>query len=220
MPSDNHSPHGPGGAANGRRRSAPRAGARVAVLFWKAIAWVSARLRGHVVRIVGGPARARVIGLFGGVLALSSAQIATVGAVAPQLEHSLHISNTQIGLLNSVALLIGAVAVLPVGMLVDRFRRIPMLAGSMILWSVTTFLGAVAPSYSLLLLSRVGLGAVAATAGPAIASLTGDYFPSRERAVVYGYILSGEIAGTAVGFIVSGTIASAISWRASFIVLA
>jgi MFS family permease len=170
--------------------------------------------------MVGGPARARVIALFGGVLALSSAQIATVGAVAPQLEHSLHIGNTKIGLLNSVALLIGAVAVLPVGLLVDRFRRIPMLAVSMVLWSLATIAGAIASSYSLLLLSRVGLGAVAATAGPAIASLTGDYFPSRERARVYGYILSGEIAGTAAGFIVSGTLASLFSWRVAFFVLA
>jgi MFS family permease len=184
------------------------------------LAWLGRRLRGRVVKYVGGPARARVIALFGGVLALSSAQIATIGAVAPQLERALHIGNTKIGLLNSVALLIGAVAVIPVGLLVDRARRIPMLAVSMIFWSVTTLLGAFASSYSLLLLSRVGLGAVAATAGPAIASLTGDYFPSRERARVYGYILSGEIAGTAMGFIVSGTLASAVSWRAAFIVLA
>jgi MFS family permease len=185
-----------------------------------ALAWLGRRVRGRVVSYVGGPARARVIGLFGGVLALSSAQIATVGAVAPQLERALHIGNTKIGLLNSVALLIGAVAVIPVGLLVDRARRIPMLALSMVLWSVTTVLGAVASSYSALLLSRVGLGAVAATAGPAIASLTGDYFPSRERGRVYGYILAGEIAGTAAGFIVSGTLASAFSWRVAFFVLA
>ncbi len=185
-----------------------------------ALSWIGRRLRGRVVKYVGGPARARVIGLFGGVLALSSAQIATVGAVAPQLENALHIGNTKIGLLNSVALLVGAAAVLPVGLLVDRFRRIPMLALSMVLWSATTILGAVASSYSALLLSRVGLGAVAATAGPAIASLTGDYFPARERALVYGYILSGEIAGTAAGFIISGTLASAFSWRVAFFVLA
>jgi MFS family permease len=185
-----------------------------------AFGWLGRRLRGRVVSYVGGPARARVIGLFGGVLALSSAQIATVGAVAPQLERALHIGNTKIGLLNSVALLVGALAVVPVGLLVDRVRRIPVLAMSMILWSVTTVLGAFAPSYSTLLLSRVGLGAVAATAGPAIASLTGDYFPSRERGRVYGYILSGEIAGTAAGFIVSGTLASAFSWRVAFFVLA
>jgi MFS family permease len=189
------------------------------VLFGQLLAWLGRRAGGRVVSFVGGPARARVILLFGGVLALSSAQIATVGAVAPQLEASLHIGNTKIGLLNSVALLVGAIAVIPVGSLVDRFPRIPMLAGSMVLWSICTILGAFAPSYGLLLLTRVGLGGVAATAGPAIASLTGDYFPSRERARVYGYILSGEIAGTAIGFIVSGTIASAISWRAAFFVL-
>ena len=175
---------------------------------------------GRVVDLVGGPARARVITLFGCVLALNSAQIATVGAVAPQLESSLHIGNTKIGLLNSVALLAGAVAVLPVGMLVDRTRRIPLLAGSILLWSGATLLGAVAHSYSGLLLTRVGLGAVAATAGPAVASLTGDYFPSRERGRIYGYILSGEIGGTAIGFVVSGAVASILSWRVALVLLA
>jgi MFS family permease len=179
-----------------------------------------ALLRGQVVELVGGPARARVIALFGGVLALNSAQIATVGAVAPELERSLHIGNTKIGLLNSVALLIGAVAVIPVGLLVDRARRVPLLAASILLWSFATLLGAFAHSYSDLLLTRVGLGAVAATAGPAIASLTGDYFPASERGRIYGYVLSGEIAGTAAGFIVSGTLASILSWRVALFVLA
>ncbi|MGD1057436.1 MAG: MFS transporter [Solirubrobacteraceae bacterium] len=193
---------------------------RIFLACMRGLRWLGRVLRGQVVEFVGGPARARVITLFGGVLALSSAQIATVGAVAPQLERSLHIGNTKIGLLNSVALLIGAVAVIPVGLLVDRVRRIPVLAASILLWSITTLLGAFAHSYSTLLLTRVGLGAVAATAGPAIASLTGDYFPSSERGRVYGYILSGEIAGTAVGFIVSGTLASVFSWRVAFAVLA
>ncbi len=197
-----------------------RTSVRILVAILRTLNWIGARFRGRVVRAVGGPARARVIALFGAVLALSSAQIATVGAVAPQLEQALHIGNTKIGLLNSVALLVGAVAVLPVGLLVDRIQRIPMLALSMLLWSGTTILGAVASSYSMLLLTRVGLGAVAATAGPAIASLTGDYFPAHERARVYGYILSGEIAGTAAGFIVSGTLASVFSWRVAFFVLA
>lgn len=193
---------------------------RVVLAVMRGVRWLGRLLRGQVVELVGGPARARVIVLFACVLALSSAQIATVGAVAPQLERSLHIGNTKIGLLNSVALLIGAVAVIPVGLLVDRARRIPILAASIVLWSVATLLAAVAHSYSSLLLTRVGLGAVAATAGPAIASLTGDYFPSRERGRIYGYILSGEIAGTAVGFVVSGTVASVFSWRVAFGLLA
>jgi MFS family permease len=181
--------------------------------------WVGRLVRGEVVKRVGGPARARVITLFGAVLALNGADTATVGAVAPQLEHALRIGNTKIGLLSSVALLVGAVFTIPVGLLVDRIKRIPMLSLSIVLWSVASLGSAFAGSYSTLLLSRLFLGAVTATAGPAIASLTGDYFPARERGRVYAYILGGEIAGTAVGFIISGTVAG-ITWRAAFLLLA
>jgi MFS family permease len=182
--------------------------------------WLARLIRGEVVKRVGGPARARVIALFAAVLALSGADSATVGAVAPQLEASLHIGNTQIGLLTSVSLLVGAVFTIPVGLLVDRSRRLPLLAVSIVMWSAASLLSAFSGHYSTLLLTRLLLGAVTATAGPAIASLTGDYFPARERGRIYGYILGGEIAGTAVGFIVSGSLASLISWRAAFVVLA
>ncbi len=82
--------------------------------------------------------------LFGAVLALNGADTATVGAVAPQLEHALHIGNTKIGLLSSVALLVGAVFTIPVGLLVDRIKRIPMLSVSIVLWSVASLLSAFA----------------------------------------------------------------------------
>jgi MFS family permease len=182
--------------------------------------WTGRFVRGEVVKRVGGPARARVITLFGLVLALNGADTATVGAVAPQLEQSLSIGNTKIGLLSAVTLLTGAVFTIPVGLLVDRIKRMPMLSLSIVLWSIASLLSAFAGSYSSLLLTRVLLGAVVATAGPAIASLTGDYFPARERGQVYAYILGGEIAGTAVGFIISSTVASLISWRAAFFLLA
>ncbi|MDQ6816269.1 MAG: MFS transporter [Actinomycetota bacterium] len=186
----------------------------------RAAGWVWMRVRGQVVVLVGGPARAKVIVLFGAVLALNGADTATIGAAAPQLEHALHIGNTKVGLLSSVALLVGAVFVVPVGMLVDRFKRMPMLSISIVLWSIASLLSGLAGSYGTLLLTRLALGAVTATAGPAIASLTGDYFPAAERGKVYAYILGGEIAGTAAGFILTGTVASVISWRAAFILLA
>jgi len=170
-------------------------------------------VQGRVVRHVGGPARARVIGLFGAVLALATADAATVGAIAPQLKSALHINFAEIGLLSTVALLVGAVFVAPVGMLVDRVKRIPLLSASIVLWSVASLASAFAGSYGALLLTRLALGA-------ASASLTGDYFPASERGRVYSYILAGEVAGTAAGFIVSGTVASVISWRAAFVLMA
>jgi MFS family permease len=194
----------------------PRAGRAGA----NATRWAWRHLRGQVVKRVGGPARARVITLFGAVLALSGADAATVGAVAPQLEESRHIGNTEIGLLSSVALLVGAVFTIPIGLYVDRFKRMPMLAISIVLWSVASLFSAFAGSYDSLLLTRLLLGAVTASAGPAIASLIGDYFPARERGRVWAYVLGGEIAGTAFGFIISGSVASLIDWRAAFVLLA
>jgi MFS family permease len=182
--------------------------------------WTGRKVRGEVVRRVGGTARARVIVLFGLVLALNGADTATVGAIAVPLQHSLHIGLAKIGLLSSVSLLVGAVATIPVGMYVDKVKRIPLLSASIVMWSIASLLSAFAGSYSTLLLTRLLLGAVVATAGPAIASLTGDYFPAKERGQIYAYILGGEIAGNAVGFIVCGSVASAINWRAAFVLLA
>src|ERR1700747_1026178 len=173
--------------------------ARAARAAGRAARWGGRAARGEVVRRVGGPARARVIVLFGAVLALNGADTATVGAVAPQLESALHIGNTKIGLLASVSLLVGAVFTIPVGLLVDRYKRMPLLAGSIVLWSIASLLSAFSNTYSGLLLTRLLLGAVAATAGPAIASLTGDYFPARAGGRSYSYLLGGELAGTAVG---------------------
>jgi MFS family permease len=200
--------------------SALRTSRSVAAAIMRALRWVGRHIQGRVEHVVGGPARTRVVVLFAGVLALSSAQIATVGSVAPQLQSSLHLDNYKIGLLNSVTLIVAAVAVIPTGLVVDRIKRIPILSISIVLWSVATLLGALANSYGTLLLTRVVLGVVSATAGPAIASLTGDYFPSDERGRVYGYILTGEILGTAVGFVVCGNVAGAFGWRAAFWVLA
>ncbi len=181
--------------------------------------WIGRAVRGEVVRRVGGPARARVIVLFALVLALNGADASTVGAIAPQLESGLKISVTQIGLLASVSLLVGAVFTIPVGLLVDRTRRMPILTVSIVLWSLASLFSAFAGGFSTLLLTRLALGAVTAAAGPAIASLTGDYFGAGERGRIWSYILVGEAAGTAFGFIISGLVASAIDWRAAFVVL-
>jgi MFS family permease len=189
-------------------------------LLARAARAIGRAVRRQVVRRVGGPARARVITLFAIVLALNGADASTVGAIAPQLESGLHIDNTDLGLLSSVSLLVGALATIPVGLLVDRTKRIPLLALTIVLWSIASLFSAAAGSFSSLLLSRLALGAVAASAGPAISSLTGDYFAADERGRIWSYILVGEAAGTAFGFIVSGFVASLVGWRAAFFVLA
>lgn len=167
-------------------------------------------------RDVGGAVRLRVIALFACVLMLNSADAGTVGAVAPELERSLHISNTELGLIAGVAALAGALATFPVGVLTDRVHRVHLLAGSIVFWSAAMLASAFAPSFLVLVLTRVALGAVTATGGPTLASLTGDFFPAGERAKVWGMILTGELVGQGIGVGVSGNLASVLSWRYAF----
>ncbi len=167
----------------------------------------------------GGPARARVILLLAAVLALSSADASTVGASATELRSALHIGNSEIGLLVSVTAVVGAIFSVPFGVLVDRFHRIGLLVGAMLLWGVAMLASAAVSTFGALLIVRLFLGAVTAVAGPAVASLVGDYFPSGERGKIYGYILGGELIGAGVGFFITGDVA-ALSWRAAFVILA
>ena len=169
--------------------------------------------------ILGGPTRTRIVAVLAGVLALSSADAATVGASAIELRQHLHIDNTDIGLLVAVSSLVGAIAAVPFGVLADRVRRTWTLSATVVLWGVTMLWSATAGSFGKLLLARLALGLVTAAAGPIVASLVGDYFPSRERGRIYSFILTGELVGAGAGFAITGDIA-ALSWRAAFVILA
>ncbi|HTT90679.1 MAG TPA: MFS transporter [Acidimicrobiales bacterium] len=168
---------------------------------------------------LGGPLRVRVIVVLACVLALSSADSATVGASAIALRHSLKIDNTDIGLLVAVSAGVAAVFSLPFGILADRVQRTPMLAIAIVTWGAAMVWSATTSSFGRLLVARLALGAVTAAAGPIVASLVGDWFNGHERGQIYSYILTGELLGAGIGFVVTGDISS-ISWRAAFLILA
>jgi MFS family permease len=169
--------------------------------------------------VFGGPARSRVIIVVGGVLALSSADTATVGASATSLRNALHISNADIGLLVAVNAVVAAIASIPFGVLADRLRRTTTLGLSIVLWGACMIWSATAQSFGGLLITRLALGIATAASGPVVASMLGDWFVSAERGRIWSYVLTGELLGAGVGFAVTGDIA-ALSWRAAFVILA
>lgn len=169
---------------------------------------------------VGGAAAFRIVVLLACVLGLGSADQGTLGAVAPPLEQDLGIGNAEIGVLASVVSAIGLLTTVPAGAITDRARRTRLLAATILLTSLAMVANGAAQSYEMLLISRLGLGAVSAAMAPAVASLVGDYFPAGKRGRVYGFILAGELLGTGFGYIVAGGIAAVLSWRWSFWVLA
>jgi MFS family permease len=180
---------------------------------------VASALARRLTVALGGRERTRVIVVLAAVLGLSGADAATVGASASELRHGLHITNTDIGLLVAVSSLVGAIATLPFGVLADRVTRTKVLGATIVLWGAAMLWSATAADFGNLLLARLFLGAVTASAGPMVASLVGDWFGSWERGRIYGVILAGEYLGAGAGFAVTGNIA-ALSWRAAFVILA
>lgn len=153
------------------------------------------------------------------VLALGSADQGALGAAAIPIEHGLSIGNAEIGVLAAVVPAVGLITTLPAGVLTDRIRRTRLLTFALSFSAAAMFVNGAAPTYHLLLVSRVAFGAFTAALAPVVASLIGDYFPAGARGRAYGFVLSGELLGTGFGYVVCGGVAAIISWRWSFWVL-
>lgn len=153
------------------------------------------------------------------MLGLQSADGGVVGASTVPLKAAFGLHNAQVGLLLTVTTVVGAVAALPAGVLVDRVSRVRVLAAVMVLWSAASAAGGLATSFRMLLISRAALGALIAFGAPAIASLLGDSFPPAARARVYSRVLCGQLGGAGAGVVVSASLAG-WSWRAPFLALA
>jgi predicted MFS family arabinose efflux permease len=150
------------------------------------------------------------------VLALDSADKGVIGATAMDLQDAFSVGPTGIGFLLTVSSLVAVAATIPFGMLVDRVSRVHLLFVVVLSWGVAMIAGATASSYLWLLGSRLLLGAAAAVAYPAVASLVGDWFPGSERGRVLGLIAAGELVGTGLGLLIAGGTAVVVSWRLSF----
>lgn len=169
---------------------------------------------------VGGPARRRIILLFGSILGLQAADIGAVGALAAPLEKGFHINNTDVGLLVTATTLVGCLATLPFGTVSDRYSRSRLLQIVVALWAVATLVSSLSVSFGMLLVTRLALGGVIAAAGPALASLFGDLVRGDERSRLWGYVLTGELVGAGIGILVAGGLSGSFGWRFAMGILA
>jgi len=173
----------------------------------------------RAVEWAGGRARLEVVLLLAAILGLDSAEKSAVSAVAGQLKQVFGLDNTDIGILVAASSLVGALFTLPIGTLVDRLNRKIVVLAAIALWTAAVVVSGMASSFTMLLMTRMLLGAVTAAAAPTVASLVGDFFPPEERARIYGAVLGGELVGIGIGFSLSGEISMLLGWRWSFYVL-
>lgn len=142
------------------------------------------------------------------------------GALAEPVRKEFHLTDTQIGLLGSLFIWLYALVGVPLGSVADRWSRKKLLAGGIVIWSALTGLTALAATYTMLLLTRLGFGVGEAAVAPTATSWIGDLFPASKRAAPLALFMIGVPMGGALAFFFSGPVAQAFGWRAAMVVAA
>ena len=142
------------------------------------------------------------------------------GALVEPMRKEFHLSDMQIGLLGSVFIWLYALMGVPLGRIADSGSRKMLLAWGLVVWASLTACAAIATNYSVLLISRVGVGLGEATCAPAATSWLGDLFPVEKRSRVLALFMLGVPFGGALAYFSSGPLAEAHGWRAAMVLAA
>lgn len=141
-------------------------------------------------------------------------------AVAPLLIEDLGLSRAQIGLLVGIAfILVYALGMLVLGVLADRVSRPRLMAGGLAGWSVATALTGTASGFSALATWRALIGVGEATLPATALSMIGDRVPPHRVGLANGIFYAGLPVGYALSFVLAGTVAPVLGWRACFLTL-
>ena len=143
-----------------------------------------------------------------------------IASLAPLLIKDLGINRAQIGILTGFGFVFFYTFVgLFLGMVADRYRRLPLIAAGLALWSAMTALSGWARSFVQLAIPRIFVGVGEATLTPAAISMLGDAFPTRRLGLAVGVYYAGIPLGLATAMISSSYIAPRYGWRFSFFAL-
>lgn len=143
-----------------------------------------------------------------------------VGILAPLIQKDLNLTDTQLGLLGGIAFaLLYSLLGLPVARLADRYKRVNILTGAVVLWSAFTALCGAASNFFTLFLMRIGVGVGEAGGTAPSYSLISDIFPQHQRGRALSVFFLGSQLGGALGIVLGGHLAPELGWRATFVVI-
>ena len=158
-----------------------------------------------------------------------------LGLLVPFIKADLKINDTLVGLLAGTAFAIFyAVMGLPLGRVADSANRRNLISISIAFWSIFTAGCAMARSYAMLFLARMGVGIGEAGLNPASFSILSDLFPKERLGAALSVFYIGNLLGSSLALIVGGSVVQAVtrqpeitlpllgtmaSWRATFLIL-
>ncbi|CAN5385427.1 MFS transporter [soil metagenome] len=140
--------------------------------------------------------------------------------LAQPVKASLHLSDTQLGMLGGLAFaILYSTLAIPLALIADRTSRSWVITISLGVWSAFTALSGIAQNFTQMFLFRLGVGVGEAGGVAPSYALIGDYYPAEKRARALSIYSLGIPVGAAMGALLGGYIAQNIAWRSAFIVV-
>ena len=156
-----------------------------------------------------------VVGVFFVFMLLHQSDKLLIGPLTTPIMAHFGINRAQMGFVTTGALIVGAIFYPLWGYLYDRFSRSKLLALASLIWGSTTWLSAIAPTYSSFLATRASTG-IDDSSYPGLYSLIADYFLPEVRGKIYGLLELTMPIGYLVGMILGLFLGNVIGWRGVF----
>jgi MFS family permease len=167
------------------------------------------------------PGARRALALLLGLNLLCYLDRYILAAVEPQIRATFFAAGdpdamAKTGLL-ATAFLVSYMVLSPLfGWLADRHSRWAIIAFGVAVWSLATFGSGWAPTFGILMLTRIFVGAGEAAYGPASPTILADLFPVERRGIVLAWFFAAIPVGSALGYMFGGVVAGWHGWRAPF----
>jgi MFS family permease len=138
-----------------------------------------------------------------------------IGPLTENIIKDFNITMTQMGIVSTGAMIVGAVFYPLWGYFYDRYTRPKLLALAAFIWGSTTWLNAIAPNYTVFLATRSSTG-IDDSSYPGLYSLVSDYFGPNLRGKVYGLLQFTQPLGYLLGMVLGLMLSGIVGWRGVF----
>lgn len=141
-------------------------------------------------------------------------------AVFPLIKKDLMLTDSQLGFLASSFMIIYMCFAPLIAFFGDRFFRPRIIGMSAVFWSFATMLTGVSKNYGQMLMARALVGVGEAGYGSVSPSYLAEWFSPDVRAKVMSFYALAIPLGSALGYLLGGTLGEEFGWRRAFFIVA